>query len=83
MLENFDFSGLKKIGVYSKDIKRNDYEAQAARICQFFGYKTVYEYGSNEIHCHLSMGEERPLHVDKNGELQTEPFVTIIKSLYE
>lgn len=46
MLEFFDFDGLKKAGFYAKHIKRNDYQAQADRICNFFGYKTVYEYAS-------------------------------------
>lgn len=86
-LEHFDFDGLKKAGVYGNGIKRKDYQAQADRICQFFGFKTVYEYGTEEIRCHISYGSgpagldsERPLNVSETGALQPEPFVTVIKS---
>lgn len=87
MLEHFDFDGLKKVGFYGKEIKRKDYKAQAERVCTFFGYKTVYEYGTEEIRCHISygsgpagLGSERPLNVSETGELQPEPFVTVLKS---
>lgn len=81
MLEYFDFSGLKKIGVYGKEIKKKDYKAQDERICQIFGYKTVFEYGVEEIRCHISYAEgARPTWIDENGEIKTEPFVTVIKS---
>lgn len=42
--ENFDFKVLKREGFYSKEIKANDYQAQAERICKFFGLKNVYDY---------------------------------------
>jgi len=73
MLEMFDFDGLKKAGIYSKEIKRKDYQAQADRICQYFGFKTVFEYGKDSVQCHLSYAK-RPAN---------EPFVTVIKSIYE
>lgn len=87
MLEQFDFDTLRKIGFY-KDIKRNDYKAQAERVCLFFGYETVFEYGAKEIRCHITYGSgatglnssERPLSVTEYGKLQDEPFVTVIKS---
>lgn len=46
MLNYFDFDGLKEAGFWPKGTRRTDFEAQAARVCQYFSYKTVYEYGS-------------------------------------
>jgi hypothetical protein len=88
MLEHFDFDGLKKAGFYGQHIKRNDYAAQAERVCTFFGYKTVYEYGTKAISGHLSYGagpagldsSERPLSVSESGALEPEPMVTVAKS---
>lgn len=74
MKENFDFKSLLKAGFFTKEMK-NDYKAQSERICHFFGYKTVYEYGAEEIRCHISYANgKRP---------PNEPFVTIIPSLYD
>lgn len=69
MQENFDFEELVKVGLFKKEWK-NDYESQANKICHFFGYENVFEYGSKQITCHLSMG---------NGN----QFTGTIKSLYE
>ena len=41
---NFSFSGLKKVGFYSKDIKATDYEKQAERICNRLGLKNIYDF---------------------------------------
>lgn len=82
--EHFDFATLKKVGFFGKDIKKNDIHAQAARICQRFAYKTVYEYGTKEIRAHISYADgHRPQHVDEAGELKEEPFVTVTKSWLE
>jgi len=53
---------------------KGDYEAQAKRVCDFFGFKTVYEYGAEEIRCHISYGGKRP---------PDEPFITVIPSIYD
>lgn len=90
MKEHFPYAFFKKIKFFDKQI-RFDYKAQAARVCDFFGYKSVYEYGSKEIRCHLTyggsdmcgLGSERSMHVDDSGKLQEEPFITIIPSIYE
>lgn len=74
MKEFFPFTEFKKIGVFKPEMK-NDYKAQAGRICQLFGYKTVYEYGAQEIHCHLSYV--------KGARPEGEGFVTTIPSIYE
>lgn len=90
--ENFPpFSELVKIGFFTKEM-RGDYKAQAERICKFFGYKTVYEYGSKSVTCHLTyasgldpagLDSSRPLSVDQDGKLRVEPFLTDIRSIYE
>lgn len=92
MEEQFDFDSLKKMGVFGKEIKRRDYKAQAERLCEHFGFKTIYEFGAIEIRCHITYGIEedktgigitRPLHVDEKGRLRPEPFITVTPSIYE
>lgn len=74
MQEFFPFKELQKSGFFTKDMK-NDYKAQAERVCKFYGYTTVYEYGAQDILCHLTYREgERPA---------DEPFITIIPSIYD
>ncbi len=73
--EFFDFTELKKAGLFDKTFKKNDYQKQADRLCTFFGFKTIYEYGSREIRCHLS-------YVDSEKS-KKEPFVTVIPNIYE
>lgn len=82
MQEHFPYAEFKKIGFFNKEMK-GDYKAQSERVCKFFGYKTVYEYGSKEIQCHITYAGERPLHINENGELKSEPFLTVIPSIYE
>lgn len=77
MKANFDFSTLKKVGFF-KDIKFNDYEGQAKRVCIFFGYKSIYEYGKHEIRCHISYTSDVSLlSVNKEGGLVSKPFVEV------
>ncbi|MGI4873260.1 MAG: hypothetical protein ACRYFX_19025 [Janthinobacterium lividum] len=47
MADNFCFYGMKEWGFWPKGTRATDFEAQAARVCQFFGYQSVYEYGRN------------------------------------
>jgi hypothetical protein len=82
MQEHFPYSEFKKIGMFTKEM-RNNYQAQADVICKHLSLNTIYEYGKDEIRCHLSFAGGRPLHIDDNGELKTEPFVTVIKSIYD
>lgn len=46
MKEFFHFPSLCKVGFFKKEMK-HDYKAQAERVCKFFGFKSVYEYGLN------------------------------------
>lgn len=73
MKEFFPFIQMKKIGFFKKEIK-GDYYVQAKRVCDYFGYKSVFEYGAKEIKCHLTFAGERP---------PDEPFVTVIPSIYD
>ncbi len=74
MKEFFPYGEFKKIGFFTKEMK-GDYKAQAKRVCDFFGYETVYEYGAKEIRLHISYVEgKRP---------EGEPFVTLTPSIYE
>lgn len=74
MKENFHYPSLLKAGFFTKEMK-NDYKAQAERICHFFGYKNVYEYGAEELRCHISYVEGKSPEYDG--------FITVIPSLYE
>src|SRR5690606_23260120 len=89
--EQFCFDSLKEAGLF-KGLKRTDYKEQAERVCNFFGYESVYEYGSKGFRCHITFADpddptglstSRPIHVDENGKLKTEPLITEIKGIYE
>ena len=81
MEEFFPLEELFEVGFFTKEMK-GDYKAMAKRVCKFFGYKTVYEYRAKEMRCHITYDETRPMHIDKNGELKEEPFITIIPSVW-
>jgi len=82
--EFFDFYTLRKVGFFPKEMKKADIHGQAERICKHFGYKIVFEYGVNKIRCHISYADgHRPQHIDVDGELQQEPFITEIGGIYE
>lgn len=91
MQEHFPFSELVKAGFFTKEMK-GDYEAQSEKVCKFFGYETVYEYGAKSIRCHLTyasgldpagLDSSRPLHVNQEGKLKQEDFITEIPGIYE
>lgn len=81
MKEFFPYGEFKKAGLFTKEMK-NDYEAQAKVICNRLGLNSIYEYGKDEIRCHISF-EEPTTYINEQGQLKTEPFITIIKSIYE
>ena len=82
MQEHFPFNDLLKLGFFKKEMK-NDFKSQAERVCTFFGYKEVYEYGKEEIRCHVSYAGDRPLSVNEKGSLVPEPFITVIPSIWD
>ena len=91
MQEFFPYSEFKKVGLFTKEM-RGDYKAQAEMICRKLGIKSIYEYGKDEIRCHITYVNPdckggintngRPLSIDGNGSLKAEPFVTVIKSIW-
>lgn len=82
MIEFFDYEGLKKIGVYGKDISKNDYQKQADRICQFFGFKTVFEYVATELRAHISYVKGKEPKKHKTTESEYNGFITEFKNIY-
>jgi len=74
MIEFFPFEELLNHGFFTKEMKGN-YEAQAKRVCEYFGYQSVYEYSAKETICHISYNGERPEN-DKE-------FITTIPSIYD
>lgn len=62
MRDNFDFSTLKKVGLFPKDMKFNDYEGQAKIICHKFGLESIYEYSNigRGQYCHISYTHPTP-----------------------
>jgi Ran GTPase-activating protein (RanGAP) involved in mRNA processing and transport len=72
--EFFPISELFKTGFFPKEIKGN-YREMAKIICHHFGFETIYQYGAEEISCHISYEGNRP-EEDKD-------FITTIPSIYE
>lgn len=62
MRDNFDFSSMKKVGIYPKDLKFNDYEGQAKIICRMFSLESVYEYSNicRGMYAHISYANPTP-----------------------
>lgn len=92
MKEFFPYAQFKQAGIFVKEM-RGDYKAQAEEICRILGLKSIYEYGKDEIRCHITYANPdcpggidtngRPLRVAINGKLQAEPFVTVIPSIWD
>ena len=57
MKEFLDFNALCKAGFFKKEM-RKDYKAQAERVCKFFRFKTVYEYGLSAHHVNKGFWNE-------------------------
>lgn len=59
---HFDFSSLKKAGVFPKEMKFNDYEGQAKIICHFYGIESIYDYSNigRGQYCHISYANPTP-----------------------
>lgn len=82
--EFFDFYTLRRVGFFPKDMKKSDIYGQSKRICYYFGYESIYEYRSHTVRAHLSYEEgNRPLHIDEQGSLKEEPFVSEFKGIYD
>jgi hypothetical protein len=44
--DNIPFHELKQAGFFNADLEETDYESIAARVCTFFGLKSIYQYAS-------------------------------------
>lgn len=73
MKEFFPFQKFCKIGFFTKKMK-NDYYAQAKKVCEFFEYKTVFECGSKQIKCHISHAKRKD---------REQGFITTGKNIYD
>jgi hypothetical protein len=64
MRDNFDFPSMKKVGIYPKTMKFNDYEGQAKIICRMFSLESVYEYSNigRGMYAHISYVNPTPFH---------------------
>jgi hypothetical protein len=75
LLENFDFNELKRVGFYNNEIKQDDNQKQAERICSYFGLENIYQYGFENINAHISYADgKRP---------KDEPFISEFKAWHE
>ncbi|MDM8174819.1 hypothetical protein QT327_10700 [Olivibacter sp. 47] len=88
--EHIPFYELRRAGFFPKEMKKSDIHGQAKRICEFFGYKTVYEYGAKVTYAHISyasgisgLDSDRPLHIDEEGKLKEAPFIEQFGGIYE
>lgn len=86
MKEFFPFKEFKEAGVFTNEM-RGDYKAQAERICNRLVLKSIYEYGKDEIKCHISYGDgaldsRTPISVDEHGEMKSD-FIKVVPSIYE
>lgn len=92
MKEFFPYSQFRKAGIFTKEMK-GDYKVQSEHICRMLGLNSIYEYGKEEIRCHITYANPdcpagictngRPLNVDVNGKLKPEPFITVIPSVWD
>jgi len=74
MQEFFPYSEFKNIGFFTEEMK-NNYYLQAVRVCKYFGFDSIYEYGSKEIKGHITYVDgKRP---------KDEGFISVFKSIYE
>lgn len=74
MKEFFPYGEFKKAGLFTKEMK-GDYYWMAFRICHYLGLNIIYEYGKDEIRCHITYAEgKRP---------PNTPFIEITPSIYD
>jgi len=79
MQDNFDFQSLKKAGVFPADMKFNDYEGQAKKICYIFSLSSIYDYSEigKGTRVHFSYADKAP------GPLEIPPYRKFIEVIGE
>lgn len=60
MQDNFDFSSMKKAGIFPKEMKFNDYEGQAKIICKMFDLESIYDYSNIGRGCYAHISYVKP-----------------------
>jgi len=84
ILKNFDIRSLKEIGFIPKEVRPNDYIQISNIICNFFGFKDIYEYTSEKLHL-LHSSENRMILktsdvVTSNGKLKSGVAIHLLVS---
>lgn len=78
MEENFWFSGLKKAGVFPKEMKFNNYAGQAAIICHRFGLDSIYDYSNIGRGCFAHITYVNPTPFDRFVEPIGPPLMQVV-----
>lgn len=78
VIQYIPFSELKKVGFFSKEIKRTNYEAIVNRFLNFFG-QTKEQYILNQPTFNMQISSDfitgkMPSTVNENGELHNNGF---------
>jgi len=92
MKEFFPYAEFKRAGIFTKEMRGN-YEMQANHVCLLLGLNSIYEYRKEEIRCHITYvnpdcpfgidTDGRPLKIDHTGKLRSEPFISVIPSIWD
>lgn len=71
--EHIPFPELKKVGFWPKGTRKTDYEAIANRVCEYFGFESIYEYNGGEIEqVNETIAVARwPPKIEKDGNLRS------------
>lgn len=77
MRDNFDFSSLKKAGIFPKDMKFNDYEGQAKIICYIFSLDSIYDYSNIGRGCYAHLTRTNPTSFDRFVEPIGPPLMQV------
>lgn len=69
--DNIPVEALQKVKFFLKGTRRKDYEKIAARICWFFGFKSIYEYKRPRLsHKHPTViSGKYPDEINKKGNI--------------
>lgn len=74
---HFCFSSLKKVGVFPKEMKFNDYEGQSKIICRIFNLESVYEYSNIGRGCYVHISYINPTPFTRFIEPIGEPLMKV------
>jgi hypothetical protein len=78
MQENFWFAGLKKAGVFPKEMRFNDYAGQATIICRVFSLESIYDYSNIGRGCYAHISYANPTPFDRFVEPIGPPLMQVV-----